>query len=238
MFFSLTSGFLFGLMGSFHCVGMCGPIALSLPVHRFPVLKKILYILLYNLGRVLTYSSLGLLFGLIGKGFFIGRYQQVFSVVVGVLMLVAVAVPKLFEKANNRYIDRFNIWIRDKLSMLFKRKKNWSVYFLIGIFNGLLPCGLVYFAIASAVTMNNLQNTVAFMFMFGVATIPMMFAIAFLGNFVSIKFRQTINKLMPFFVAIMAVLFILRGLNLGIPYLSPKIEHTEYGTEQSCCHKE
>lgn len=238
MFYAISSGFLVGLLGSFHCIGMCGPIALALPVHKHNTLKKVWYILMYNFGRIFTYSVLGFLFGLLGKGLFIGKYQQYFSIAIGVLMLLALVVPTLFKKADNKYIAQFSAFVRKQLSNLFKKEKSGSVYLTIGIFNGLLPCGLVYFAIASAVGMGNLENTVGFMFMFGLATIPMMFAIAFLGNFISQKFRQTIQRLIPFFIAIMAVLMVLRGLNLGIPYLSPKIEHTEHGTEQSCCHPE
>lgn len=237
MIFALTSGFLIGIMGSFHCMGMCGPIALALPIHHFNNYKKILYILVYNFGRVLTYAFLGALFGLIGKSLFIGKYQQIFSITIGVLILLGVLVPKIFEKLNIKQLSTYSTYIRKRLSALFKQEKSASVFFLIGIFNGLLPCGLVYFALASALISGGLWNSVGFMFMFGVATIPMMFAIAFFGNFISQKIRLQINKLVPYFIGIMAILLILRGLNLGIPYISPTLEQTETGTDAACCHQ-
>jgi len=236
MIFALTSGFLIGIMGSFHCLGMCGPIALALPIHHLDKYKQISYTLLYNIGRVVSYSLLGLLFGLIGKSLFIGKYQQAFSITVGILILLGAFAPKFFSLFKLKSLDNYSKYIRSNLSKLFKKEKTKSVYFLIGIFNGLLPCGLVYFALASALISGSVLNSVAFMSMFGVATIPMMFSVSYFGKFISQKFRVTVNKLVPYFIAIMAILLVLRGLNLGIPYISPILQQST--EEAQYCHPE
>lgn len=234
MIFALTSGFIIGLMGSFHCLGMCGPLALALPVHHLKQQQQIVYTLVYNFGRVTSYVTLGLVFGFIGKSLFIGQYQQAFSITIGVLILLGVFVPKLFKLLKLSWLNNYHQFIRSQLSSLFKQQKSVSVYFLIGIFNGLLPCGLVYFALASALITGSVWHSVAFMFMFGIATIPMMFSIAFFGKYISQKFRTKVQKLIPYFIAVMAVLLVLRGLNLNIPYISPALPQSTTDSVEMC----
>ncbi len=238
MYAVISAGFLLGLLGSFHCIGMCGPIALSLPVHQYSNVRKIISLLIYNTGRIFTYSLIGLLFGVLGQQLFIGRYQQMISIILGALILMGILVPKLFSfVGNNKWLQQFQQTIQRYLSMLFKREKNYHTYFLIGFFNGWLPCGLVYMAISGALIAGNLVNSILFMLFFGLATIPIMFAVAYFGNFLSANLRNRIRSFVPVVIACMASLLILRGLNLGIPYISPKIEKTADGTSHTCCHK-
>jgi sulfite exporter TauE/SafE len=233
----ISAGFLIGLLGSFHCVGMCGPIALSLPVHQHTSVRKIISILSYNIGRVFTYSILGLLFGVIGQSLFIGKYQQIISIVLGSLILIGLILPKVFSFiGQNTMLQKFQSFIQQNISKLFKQDKNYSTLFLIGLLNGLLPCGLVYMAISGALIAGNVFNSVLFMLFFGLATIPIMFSVAYFGNYISTKFRSKIRSAVPLIIGCMAVLLIVRGLNLGIPYISPEIKQTATGT-QSCCHK-
>lgn len=225
-----------GLLGSFHCIGMCGPIALALPVHHYSPFKKYTGIFLYNLGRIMTYTFLGLLFGLLGQSFFIGGFQQVVSITIGILLLVSVALPyfRFSTTGNTAFIYSFINTIKNKLGNLFS-KKGLHVLFFIGALNGLLPCGLVYLGIAGAIASGDYLKGAEFMFCFGLGTAPVMFAVASCGQFISVKYRTAIRKTIPVMVSVMAILLIIRGLNLGIPYLSPEFE--KQSNTVSCCKK-
>lgn len=219
----LITAFLFGIMGSFHCVGMCGPIALSLPLRGESTLGKILGSILWSAGRIVTYSLMGALFGLIGSGFRLLGYQQVISVVVGVLMILTVFLPSLMKNFSFSRTFPFFGPIRRGMQRLFQ-DKNVLALFLIGIFNGLLPCGLVYMAIAGAIGTADFLMGIGYMALFGLGTLPMLLAISMLGNIISQSLRNKINKAVPVVVIIIGIIFILRGLTLGIPYLSPPAE--------------
>ncbi|MDP4285431.1 MAG: sulfite exporter TauE/SafE family protein [Bacteroidota bacterium] len=215
------TAFVIGGLGSVHCVGMCGPLALSLPVVGSSVSSKFTATLLYNSGRIVTYAALGALFGMVGKTFALFGYQQGLSVVLGTVILIFLVIPKqsnLFNKAN--IFVSFFYQLRASLGKLFARKNYQSVFF-IGLLNGLLPCGLVYMAIAGAVATASVGNSSLFMAAFGLGTLPMMWSVSFFGSFINIKARQKIRAAYPYMMFIMACLLILRGLGLGIPYISP-----------------
>ena len=96
----LYTALIFGLVSSLHCIGMCGPIAMMLPVDRQNPTKKAIQILLYHAGRLTAYATLGLLFGLLGKGLYLAGLQQRFSVVLGILMILIALIPeKIFVKS-------------------------------------------------------------------------------------------------------------------------------------------
>lgn len=226
-----------GLLGSFHCIGMCGPIALALPVHQYSTLKKYLGIFLYNLGRVTTYTFLGVVFGLLGQSFFLGGFQQILSITIGVLLLLSVVltnVKSLNTAKDLGFIYSFINSVKLQLGNLFN-KKGLHFLFFIGLLNGLLPCGLVYLGIAGAIATGHYMKGAEFMFYFGIGTVPIMYAVAFLGQFITVKYRNHIRQAMPYVVSVMAVLLIIRGLNLGIPYLSPQFE--KESNKVSCCEK-
>jgi len=218
-----------GLLGSFHCVGMCGPLALSLPLSNNSSWAKFSGAFLYNAGRVVTYSVFGLLFGSIGKTVALFGYQQWLSVILGLLIIVFIILPKRIKSINNNnFLMAFFEKIRAALGQLFF-KKNYASLFSIGLLNGLLPCGLVYMAAAGAVATGDIVNSVLFMAFFGLGTLPVMWSVAFFGNYVSIGIRQKIRKAYPYMMMLMACLLILRGMGLGIPYVSPEVnaQHKE-----------
>jgi len=226
-----------GLLGSFHCIGMCGPIALALPVHQYSPFKKYLGIFLYNLGRVTTYTFLGVVFGLLGQSFFLGGFQQILSITIGVLLLLSVIltnVKSLNTVKGLGFIYSFINSVKLQLGNLFN-KKGLHFLFFIGLLNGLLPCGLVYLGIAGAIATGHYVKGAEFMFYFGIGTVPVMYAVAFLGQFITLKYRNHIRHAMPYVVSVMAVLLIIRGLNLGIPYLSPQFEKESH--KVTCCEK-
>ncbi len=232
-----------GLLGSLHCVGMCGPIALSLPVQGKSQSSRFVSILIYNAGRIITYSALGALFGLVGQGFAIFGLQQILSIVLGVIILLSVLLPgDLFAQFS--FTSKFHqLFSKLKVSLgnLFQNRSTKALFY-IGLLNGLLPCGLIYMAITGALASGSVINGALFMALFGLGTVPAMFSVAWFSNLISVKFRLGITKAMPYVVSVMAVLLILRGMNLGIPYISPKMAeqcHTEVTTapKVECCHK-
>lgn len=233
----LISALSLGLLGSFHCVGMCGPIALALPVHQLSFWGKLKGILLYNFGRIFTYALLGGLFGLLGKSFVIAGFQQMASITLGALILIMVLLPEsVYAKFKiTSQIYSYAGKLKNKLGILFK-KNNLSSLFFIGTLNGLLPCGLVYLGIAGAIATGDSLSGALFMAVFGLGTIPAILALALFSSNIKVSFRNKINKAMPYFISVMAILLILRGMNLGIPYVSPQLSSTKAECHK-CCHK-
>lgn len=217
------SALVLGLMGSFHCAGMCGPIALSLPLRGDNYFQKITGGFLYNIGRTITYSIMGAFFGLIGQGFSMIGFQRWVSIIMGALMVLSVILPSLFKNIKLTGIDQVTGKLRESIGKLFALR-SYGGLFVIGLLNALLPCGLVYMAIAGAIGTGSIVEGVIFMALFGLGTIPMMLAISLLGNAISLPVRKKINKIIPYIVVIIGLIFILRGLSLGIKYLSPPAE--------------
>ncbi|WP_396169501.1 sulfite exporter TauE/SafE family protein [Flavobacterium sp.] len=218
----LLTAFIFGLISSFHCIGMCGPIALMLPVDRDNQAKKVTQILTYHIGRLLAYASIGLVFGLVGRGLYLAGFQQKMSIFIGVAMILVVLIPeRVFAKYNfSKPVFRFISKIKSRLGSQFKNKSYKSL-FTIGFLNGFLPCGMVYVALFGAIAMQNELFGVLYMILFGLGTVPMMSSVVYLNLFLTVPVRNKIQKIIPIFAIIIGILFIFRGLGLGIPYLSP-----------------
>ena len=232
----ILAAFTMGLLGSFHCVGMCGPLALSLPLSNHSYWAKFSGAFLYNAGRVFTYALFGVVFGALGKTVAVFGFQQWLSIMLGILIIIFIILPKRLSSFNNHnYLLLFFGKIRSSLGHLFT-KKNYPSLFSIGLLNGLLPCGLVYMAAAGAVATGNILSSVLFMTFFGLGTLPLMWSVAFFGNYISIRMRQKIKKVYPYMMMLMACLFILRGMGLGIAYVSPAI-NAKNKIIQSCCAK-
>jgi sulfite exporter TauE/SafE len=230
----LITAIVMGALGSFHCIGMCGPIAISLPVIANSPSSRFLSTLLYNSGRVVTYSILGALFGIAGSGFALFGYQQLLSICLGILIMVFILLPKHISTKSNP-INGMLAKIRSFLGNLFL-KKNYHSVFSIGIINGLLPCGLVYLALAGAVSTGSILKSMAFMAAFGLGTLPVMWSVAFFGGFVNLEIRQKIRNIYPYMMFGIAVLLIVRGLSLNIPFISPEMKKDNTGKELINCH--
>lgn len=231
----LWSAVIFGLLGSFHCVGMCGPIAFLLPVDRDNNYRKLLQITLYHSGRLLAYGSMGLAFGIVGKSFSLFGFQQQLSILIGVIMLGFIFIPYSGLKNNlvSRYLYRVVGKVKSSLGQELKKKKP-DTFFTVGFLNGFLPCGLVYMTIFGAIATGNAFEGSLYMILFGIGTIPLMTTAIWIGNFLSIKIRKYIRRSIPVFLTLLALLFILRGLGLGIPYLSPKEFRPEVQANYEC----
>lgn len=218
----LYSAFIFGLLSSLHCIGMCGPIAMMLPVDHKNEAKKATQILTYHLGRLTAYATIGLIFGLLGRGFFLAGLQQKISIFIGLAMILVVLIPeKVFSKYNfSKPVYKVISKIKSSLGNQFKNKSYKSL-FTIGLLNGFLPCGMVYVALFGAIAMQSASLGVLYMVLFGLGTLPLMTFVVYVHSLIRLPFRNKIQKAIPYVAVIIGVLFILRGLGLGIPYISP-----------------
>ena len=231
----IGTAFIMGFAGSLHCMGMCGPLALSLPVSHRNDMGRLAGGMIYNSGRIFSYTTLGLVFGSAGYLFISPRWQGHVSIALGVIILLYLFTPKkYFAVSSSNVISKPFVKLRQALGKLFQSKKFSSLFF-IGILNGLLPCGLVYLALTSSVVTGSTFNGGLFMLFFGVGTFPAMLATVFMGNYLNQRIRHKISKALPVFLFFMAALLILRGMELGIPFVSPAYAvHPSAGAAVSC----
>lgn len=218
------TAFITGLVSSLHCAGMCGPIAFALPKHINSISHLWFTRLMYNAGRIFSYALLGAIIGTFGFQLKLAGFQQSVSIFAGITILTITILKLFLPKIANKM--ELNFWGYKWFGKLFRSKNNAS-FFLIGAFNGLLPCGFVYVALIASLAMQSALQGALFMTLFGLGTFPMMFAISMLGQIVNLKVRQQVNRFVPAFAIIFACFFILRGLNLGIPFLSPQINNPD-----------
>lgn len=213
-----------GFLGSFHCIGMCGPIALALPVPESSNIAFVFGRILYNVGRIISYAIMGLVFGWLGQKISLWGFQQGLSIFLGALIVFFIFLPGKFKNKllSLNPVQKVISPLKISIGNLFKQKSLPS-FLTIGILNGFLPCGFVYMGLAGAIAVANPVTGMLVMIFFGLGTFPAMFAVSVFGKFINLGFRQKLRKLTPVFAILFAVIFILRGLNLGIPYLSPKM---------------
>jgi uncharacterized protein len=218
----LFSAFILGLISSLHCVGMCGPIAMMLSVDHQNEAKKVTQIITYHLGRLTAYATIGLIFGLLGRGFFLAGLQQKMSIFIGLAMIIVVLIPeRIFSKYNfSKPVYKVISNLKSTLGSQFKNKSYKSL-FTIGLLNGFLPCGMVYVALFGAIAMQSAGFGILYMLLFGLGTVPLMTIVVYMHSLLKLPFRNKIQKAIPYVAVVIGVLFILRGLGLGIPYVSP-----------------
>ena len=190
-------------LGSFgHCIGMCGGIVLAYSTIKIePVTSKVsktIAHLLYNFGRVLTYTILGALFGAIGGvATFSNTANGTLLIIAGVIMILAglSLMGKIkFLTLIEHSLSSSNFY-KKSFQAILHSKSNTS-FFILGMLNGLLPCGFVYFfAITAASTASPLYGALV-MFIFGMSTIPAMFSLGFLSSLASAtSFRNMMMSL-------------------------------------------
>lgn len=229
----LYTGFLLGLLSSFHCFGMCGAIAWAIHSN---VSSSWLGKIAYNTGRISTYALMGLVLGFFAENLPFAQMQQSLSILSGVLIILFVIFSRnsQFQSFSFAPVVRLVGLVKKNLGLLLQKRSSQTL-FAIGLLNGLLPCGLVYLALAGALGMSNSLEAAFYMGLFGLGTLPMMLAVGFGSQYLGEKARNFLNKSIPYVAVTIAILFIIRGLNLGIPYLSPKINHESHKPNMECC---
>jgi uncharacterized protein len=217
-----------GLLGSLHCAAMCGPLMLALPVPPGGPARFVVGRVVYQLGRIATYCLLGILAGLVGKSLFVAGFQRWLSIALGLAVLGGFLVSK--RVALSAPVARLVAKLKLAMSAQLRRRSFRSLA-LLGLLNGLLPCGLVYVALAGAVSHGSILSGISFMAVFGLGTTPMMLGISLSGKFFPIGLRLRLRSAIPVGVCLLAGLLILRGMALGIPYISPDLS----SSTPSCC---
>lgn len=229
----LLSAFLLGFLGSLHCVGMCGPIALALPrtEQRW---GAVVGALLYNLGRILTYLLLGLIIGVFGRGLFMAGVQAWFSVLIGALLIVVALLSLNVEGYIKQIpvVHQLQNWVSRSMAKLLQ-KEGLATHFYIGALNGLLPCGLVYVAVAGAVLSDTWVQSALYMGGFGAGTMPLMLGAALAGQFISVNWRHKLRRLSPVLLGLFGLYFMARGINFHLP---ETLRFWEIGQEVPMCH--
>lgn len=224
--------FLMGFLGSVHCAVMCGPIVLGLPLTRKSSWQNVLQVSLYQLGRISTYTLLGLLVGLVGNTFSVFAKQETLSLIIGIVLILFTLAQlsgryvSSFQKLQNKMV----LPVSKLMGMVFKLPF-WG--FFAGMLNGLIPCGMVYLALATALNSGTSQSGASFMLLFGLGTTPLMLFISLGGVYLKKYFKFNSQKLIPWFALFIGALFILRSANLDIPFLSPHT-HSTYGNVERC----
>lgn len=211
-----TLAFFTGLFGSIHCVGMCGPLAFSVPSWSDTKWLLVFDKLVYQFGRVISYAFLGLLIGLLGKQLWILGLQQSLSIISGVVIIL-VGLSQLFSFTIIKSLPFFNP-IKKALQYAYKHRAN---HLMIGILNGFLPCGFVYLALLGALNTGTSFDAANYMFWFGLGTIPLMLVATLGAGFVRPYFKKLNTKIVPYLLILLGIWFILRGISMNIPYLSP-----------------
>jgi len=228
----IIAALILGLAGSLHCIGMCGPLMLALPLNSTSPRVWMRGRLLNQLGRILTYGILGLTVGIVGQRLATAGLQQWLAMAAGLTMLFFIAWPAGLNRMKGPL--KMVGWLKKQLGSWLQKKGDFSL-FMLGLLNGLLPCGLVYIALASSLALGSALDGALFMMLFGIGTSPTLLAVTSLGKVIREKLHFKAYRMVQVTLAITAFLFILRGANLGIPFVSPKVEVTEQTID--CCSK-
>lgn len=233
------SALVLGFTTGFHCLGMCGPIALSLGLTKKQQVNFHLQNLTYQFGRIFTYALLGGILGLLGEGFELAGFQKYLTIFSGVCLIVMA----IFSFGSQDFASKIpfvnSILLKLKMSLgKLIQKTNYSSRFLTGVLNGFLPCGMVYVALTASLASGGIWQGALFMALFGLGTFPFMFAVVLFGNLINTATRTQVLKLVPVMMFVLGGLFIVRALELGIPYFSPKAEvlqvHQKKDVHEKC----
>jgi len=236
MFQAWTSAFFLGLVSSLHCVGMCGPLALALPTRDLRPVRRARAWGMYHGGRILVYTLDGVIFGLFGRGVYLAGWQQQFSILLGVAIIALALLNRLgpavawFNRRTRQSHPSgphfgpaspgFLACLKRTITRLWTAPGR-AKFFLLGMANGLLPCGMVYLAIAGALTRTSVLESAGFMACFGLGTLPLLLALQYAGGQLTLPARARLRRAIPVLTIAIGLLLILRGLDLGVPFLSP-----------------
>jgi len=230
-----TSGLILGIAGSLHCMGMCGPLLMALPFESEKRSLKFLRLFLYHAGRMSAYLLLGLIGGLAGHSVSLAGWQQALSIVLGSIVLFLFVRQVLFSK-HTGYGWFYQVYARvQRLFAKHLQHPGTGSFAILGFLNGWLPCGMAYIALAAAVSFGNISASAATMIGFGLGTLPALLLVNFGARLIKPELRPYFRKAIPVMMAITGILLILRGLNLGIPYISPELL-AENGKDTIICH--
>lgn len=225
----MFAALLLGLAASLHCVGMCGPLLLALPLDAAGKRAVLRQMAVYHAGRILTYAALGILFGLLGKGLALAGFQKILSIGAGVFMVAMAFAAWRFEHLATALpgFEKFTQWVKSNIGSLLKRNPNGAP-FAIGSLNGLLPCGMVYAALAGAISTAGGAEGAIFMALFGLGTLPLLLGVSVLGRSFSLAVRQKIRFAQPILLTLVGLILLQRGLNLDLSLFESAVPKAGY----------
>lgn len=228
----LPLAFLMGLLGSLHCAVMCGPLMLSLPIKKRSIWSAGFSLLLYQAGRIFIYTLMGGIAGWLGSTFSIVANQKLLSVIIGIILIVFTLLQ--LSSTYNKKLSSFQFKLINPISKLMGKLFGLPLWeFFAGILNGIIPCGMVYLALATAINSASVVNGLQFMFLFGLGTLPLLMMISLGGVYLKKYIRFNTKKLIPWFMLSMGILLLLRSAELGIPFISPNIG-LHFGSTVNC----
>ena len=208
-----------GFLGSLHCVGMCGPLVWgTMQLNQQSKTSKAFQILLYTISKAFAYGLLGLLVGAIGEFLFIGNTQKYFSIGAGIVLIGLFVLSLDVEKALFKIPAFKNFYNKSfqSISKMIQSYGDKSVV-VIGFFNGLLPCGLVYLALAGSLLYPSPIASGTFMFIFGLGTIPALLGVGLGFSLLQGKWRQQLRMVFPVVQLLVGVILIYRGIVVQAP---------------------
>ena len=211
--------FISGILGSSHCIGMCGPFALTIGESAPSWQDNLLRQLIYSVGRIFTYTCMGAVAGF--GGMRLAAYAPNFINIPAALAIIAGAFL-IFQGAQAAGLLRKRSVVGSTTPCLggtllgsFLRGQGKLTTFLAGIFTGFLPCGLVYAFLTLAAGTADLVMGAATMVAFGVGTMPVMFATGFSSSLLTIRMRKRLFQLAAWCVILAGVVSIVRGVGFA-----------------------
>lgn len=205
----LLTALLMGIAGSLHCAGMCSPLILAVTANRPHIAQKVVY----NSGRIFTYGLLGIVASIGGAFIQLSAYQQVLSILVGGMLLLiglggfsGVKIPLLTSA-----VVHITLWLKRKFGFVLQHKGPWSSV-LLGMLNGLLPCGLTYLAMTYCLSLTAWWEGFIFMFVFGLGTWPVMLGATSLLGFSGVFLKRNLSRMTTILFVISGCLLIGRGV--------------------------
>jgi hypothetical protein len=224
----LLAGLALGVASSAHCAAMCGPLVLTLGQRLAAPSRsaQLRYALLHHLGRVFTYAALALPAGLLGQTLWLRGMGRTLAVTAGAALLLA-ALGSLRVRGFSRIAAVVSSAVARLSSPIVRAASRQPLIgpLLTGVMNGLLPCGLVYAALAAAAGLGSLRGALLLMAGFGAGTAPVLVAIACGAAAVPAALRVRLRPLGPIVLAVTALILISRGV--GEPHhLAPASGHS------------
>ena len=206
----LLTAFILGLMGSWHCIAMCGPIALMIPKGKSG--KTFLPLLLYHGGKILAYALVGIAMGSLALFFTSFDFQSVLLIAAGSLMIVVALFPILFNKMEAQGSRFFRPLVRVKTKLTAAlNKENIEFSFYVGFLNGFIPCGMVYLAGIGAMAQPTFVEGILFMVFFGLGTFPFMSILILASQYFKTRFVKHANSLRMVGLLLVGIFMLYRG---------------------------
>ncbi len=218
----IWSALILGVAGSLHCLAMCGPLVVTINQHRSQSALDQIY---YHGARVLVYMLMGALAATFGMGIKFTSSQQILSIATGFLLIAGLLIS--WRGVSGQWA-KVVLRIKTYVGNMAGNRMVW-----LGMVNGLLPCGLTYVALAAALSTADVLQGVKYMALFGLGTTPALWLIVKSLSVIPASWRSS-RSIVIGCTWVLAVLLILRGLELGVPYLSPEFQSTEAAVMTIC----